>query len=170
MNTVQIHLALTHVPVVLSLVGLIMLITAYFIKNDTLTRTSYYVILFAGLSALPVFFSGEGAEETVENLPGVSEPIIERHENVAKLAMFSIAASGLIALAGLIFFKLRSAVQVLKAVVLLLTITSGGLMIQTAHLGGQIRHTEIRSGAVVQVGNENVSEGSNSNEQENEED
>lgn len=155
MNSVQMHLALTHVPVVLSLVGLIMLAVAFVIKNSTLTKTSYILILFAGIAAIPVFFTGEGTEEAIENLPGVSEAVIERHEEVAKLAMISIAAAGLLALAALSTFKWQIAARIFKVVVLLLAITSGGLMAQTAHLGGQIRHTEIRSSVAVQNGNEN---------------
>jgi hypothetical protein len=145
MNSVQMHLALTHVPVILSLVGLIMLIVAFFIKNSTITKTSYILILTAGITALPVFFTGEGTEEAIENLPGVSESVIGRHEEVAKLAMISIAAAGLVALAALFSFRWQIAARLFKVVVVLLAITSGGLMAQTAHLGGQIRHTEIRS-------------------------
>ena len=42
------HLALTHVPVILSLAGLIMLAIAFLVKNPTLTKTSYILILIAG--------------------------------------------------------------------------------------------------------------------------
>jgi uncharacterized membrane protein len=154
MNSVQMHLALTHVPVILSLVGLIMLIVAFLTKNSTLTKTSYVVLLIAGFAAIPVFFTGEGTEEAIEKLPGVSEAVIERHEEVAKLAMVSVSAAGLLALAALFLFRWQVASRVFKLVVLLLAITSAGLMAQTAHLGGQIRHTEIRNGIVLQNGNE----------------
>jgi uncharacterized membrane protein len=166
MNSVQLHLALTHVPVILSFVGLIMLLVSFFIKNTTLTKTSYIVLLVAGVAALPVYLSGEGTEEAIENLPGVSGAIIESHEDVAKLAMISIAAAGLLALAGLFSFRWQAATRAVKIIVLLLAVTSGGLMAQTAHLGGQIRHTEIRSGAAVQTENEAGSEkGNNGNNQ-----
>jgi uncharacterized membrane protein len=154
MNSVQMHLALTHVPVILSLVGLIMLIVAFLTKNSILTKTSYVVLLIAGVAAIPVFFTGEGTEEAIEKLPGVSEAVIERHEEVAKLAMVSVSAAGLLALAALFLFRWQVASRVFKLVVLLLAITSAGLMAQTAHLGGQIRHTEIRNGFVLQNGNE----------------
>ena len=155
MNSVQMHLALTHVPVVLSLAGLIMLAVAFFIKNSILTKTSYILILIAGMAAIPVFFTGEGTEEAIENLPGVSETVIERHEDVAKLAMISITVAGLAALAALFSFRWQIATRVFKIVVLLLALASGGLMAQTAHLGGQIRNTEIRSGVALQNSNEN---------------
>ena len=154
MNSVQVHLALTHVPVILSLVGLIMLIVAFFIKNTILTKTSYILILVAGIAAIPVFFSGEGTEEAIEKIPGISEAVIERHEEVAKLAMISIAAAGLFALTALFSFRWQVTSRLFKMVVLVLAITSGGLMAQTAHLGGQIRHKEIGNGIAVQNGNE----------------
>jgi hypothetical protein len=88
----------------------------------------------------------------------VVESIIERHEDVARLAMISIAAAALMALAALFAFKWQAASRVLKMVVLLLSLTSGGLMAQTAHLGGQIRHSEIRNGLPVQNSNESNSE------------
>ena len=80
MNSVQIHLALTHVPVILSLTGLVMLLLSLYLKNTILIRVSYIFILVAGLMVLPVYFTGEGAEESVEKLPGVSEAVIEKHE------------------------------------------------------------------------------------------
>lgn len=152
MNSAQIHLALTHVPVILSLVGLIILVIALFKKSNSLIKTSYYILLFAGLSVIPVYLSGEGTEELVESLPGVSEDIIERHEEVAKLAMISVVVAGLAALTGLVLSQRSSVAKITKAVVLLFAISSTGLMAQTAHLGGQIRHTEIRSGFVAQGG------------------
>ena len=158
MNSVQMHLALTHVPVILSLVGLIMLAVAFLIKAPMVTKTSYILILIAGIAAVPVFLTGEGTEEAIENLPGVSEAVIERHEEAAKLAMISIAAAGVAALAALFSIRWQIAPRVLKVVVLLLGITSGGLMAQTAHLGGQIRHTEIRSGVAMQDVNANGGE------------
>lgn len=154
MNSVQMHLALTHVPVVVLLVGLIMLAVSILIKNNAVIKTSYILILIAGIAAIPVFFTGEGTEEAIENLPGVSRTIIEEHEDVAKLAMISIAVAGISALAALFSFRWLNATRVLKFAVLFLAITSGGLMAQTAHLGGQIRHTEIRSGVAYQNGNE----------------
>ena len=150
MNSVRMHLALTHVPVVLSFVGLIMLVIAFFIKNSSVTKTSYILILIAGVAAIPVFLT----EEAIENLPGISEAIIERHEEAAKLAMISIAAAGLTALAALFSFKWHLAFRLFKFVVLLLAIASGGLMAQTAHLGGQIRHSEIRNAGELQNRNE----------------
>jgi uncharacterized membrane protein len=153
MNTSQIHLALTHLPVVLSLVGLIILVISLVKNNTLLTRVSFFMLLFAGLAALPVFFTGEGAEETVEHLPGVSASLIEDHEDIAKIALFAILATAVISLVGLFPFTFGSLAKPVRFLVLLLAISSSVLLAQTAHLGGQIRHTEIRSGAAIINGN-----------------
>jgi uncharacterized membrane protein len=167
MNSAQIHLALTHVPVILSLTGLAMLIISLLKRSNSLIKTSYYVLLIAGIIAFPVYLTGESTEELVESLPGVSGAVIERHEEMAKLAMISIIAAGLMALTGLFLFQLKIA-RIIKQLVLMLAISSGGLMAQTAHLGGQIRHTEIRNGfaASNDADKENTAESRNNQSEE----
>lgn len=142
MNATQIHLALTHVPVILSFTGLAFLLGSYFIKNPFLTKVAFFTLAAAALFALPVYLTGEGTEHAIENLPGISEGIIEEHEEVAKIALIVIMATGILALAG-IFFSGRFA-KGLRIAVLVLAIGSAGALAQTAHLGGQIRHSEIR--------------------------
>jgi uncharacterized membrane protein len=155
MNSAQMHLAFTHVPVILSIAGLIMLAVALLLKNTTLTKTSYSVILVAGIGALAMYLTGEGAEEAVEHLPGVSEAIISKHEEVAQWALISVAATGIMALIALFLFRWPAVTRISKILVLLLSIATGVLMTQTAHLGGQIRHTEMRNGTTVQNNVEN---------------
>ena len=156
MNSVQIHLALTHVPVILTLAALVLLIVSYIRKNETLTKTAYSGFIIAALLTLPVYFTGESTEELVEKLPGVTEPVIERHEEVAQFALFAVSITGIAALIGLLFSRLLQKTKIVKVLTLLMALTAGGLMVQTAHLGGQIRHSEIRPGAVVQNDNATI--------------
>jgi uncharacterized membrane protein len=152
MNATQLHLALTHVPVVLSIIGLVILIISFFRKSDTLTKTALWILLAAGVLTLPVYFTGEGTEEVVEGLPGVSEVIIEKHEDFAKATLVLVSASGLLALVGLAAYSFGRSTTAIKVLTLLLAFVSAGAMAQTAHLGGQIRHSEIRTGALAQGG------------------
>jgi biotin transporter BioY len=146
MNASQIHLALTHIPVILSFTGLVILFISIVKKNSQLTRVSFLILLLAGLGALPVFFSGEGAEETVEHLPGVSGSLIERHEEIAKISFYTILGTGFIALVGLFNFSIPNLGKTVRFLTLFFALGSSALMVQTAHLGGQIRHSEIRPG------------------------
>ncbi len=146
MNASQIHLALTHVPVMLSIIGLVILIVGLLKKNETITKTSFYILLAAGIFTLPVYFTGEGSEEIVENLPGVSESVISQHEHIAQFTLISISITALFALAGIFMHALKSAGKLVRIGVLVLSFISAGAMARTAQLGGAIRHTETRAG------------------------
>jgi hypothetical protein len=155
MNASQIHLALTHVPVILSFIGLVVLIISLIRKNDTLTKTAFYIFLSAGLFALPVYFTGEGAEETVEELPGVSEALIGRHEQFANISLAIILICAVISVTALFLYKLTRALKFAKYLVLVFAFGSAAAMAQTAHLGGQIRHSEIRPAFSATTSNDN---------------
>ena len=114
MNSSQIHLALTHVPVILSMVGFVVLVVAMLKRNDILARTGFYLVLFAGIFAVPVFFTGEGAGEIVEHLPGVSESVIEEHEELAKIAFGLAIAAALFFAGGPLALRKRECVQMDK--------------------------------------------------------
>ena len=150
MNASQIHLALTHLPVILSLTGLVALAISFIKTNLSLRRTALYILLIAGVSALPVYFSGEGAEEAVEHLPGVSEAVIEAHEEIAKISMIAIIVASLFALLALLRVYSEAIAKKMAIGVLILSAVAGGLLVQTAHLGGQIRHSEIRQASIHQ--------------------
>jgi hypothetical protein len=166
MNSVQIHLALTHVPVIVSLVGLVMLIASLFIKNPMIFKISYILLIVAAVAALPVYFSGEGAEEGIEHMPGISENIIERHEDFAKMGMVSVITAGFFALSALLLFRFVTATRILKVLVLGTAIISGGFMFQTARLGGEIRHSEVTSLAAATDGGGDVNGGNENNSEE----
>jgi hypothetical protein len=152
MNQSQIHLALTHIPVVLSLTGLVILAISIIKKSQQGLRISLYILITAGLFTLPVFFSGEAAEESVEHLPGVSEAIIEKHEELAKSGLWIILATAAVSLAAFLKINGNSLLSYLKIPVLLLAVISAGVMSLTAHFGGQIRHSDISSVLVQNAG------------------
>ena len=77
----------------------------------------------------------------------MSGALIERHEEAADRALAMTLTAGLIAVAALAAVRLRRerAARIFSATALLASLVSSGLMGQVAHLGGQIRHDEIRS-------------------------
>lgn len=146
MNSAQIHLALNHAPLFLSAVGGVILLLGYIKKNNQFKTLSYFFLVTAALVALPVFFTGEGTEELVENLPGINEGVIEKHENMAKVSMIIIAITGISALLSLLLHRKTEIIKVLSVGTLLFSLASFGTMAQTAHLGGLIRHAELQNG------------------------
>jgi uncharacterized membrane protein len=146
MNWAHIHLSLNHLPVVGIIFGVLLLLLALLRKSEELKRVSLCVFVLTTLLALPVYFTGEPAEEVVEHFPGVAESLIGRHENAALFALLMTGVTGIAALIGLIIFRRAEKLPgwVIGAA-LVLSLATSGLMGWTANLGGQIRHTEIRA-------------------------
>jgi len=146
MNAAQIHLALNHAPLFLSIIGGVILILGLIRKNESFKTISLYMLVAAALFTAPVFLTGEGTEELIENLPGVNEGAIEEHEEMAKIAMILIAVTGAVALFGLFLKKNETISKFVFGAAVILSLASFGTMAQTAHLGGLIRHSELQNG------------------------
>ena len=147
MNWAHVHLMLTHLPVIGTIFGVLLLLLALLKKSEELKRVSLGIFVLTALLALPVYFTGEPAEKVVEHLPGVAEPMIERHEDAALFALLTAGGAGVVALAGLILFRRAEKLPGwIVAATLVLSLATSGLMGWMANLGGQIRHTEIRTG------------------------
>jgi DMSO reductase anchor subunit len=137
---------LNHVPVLGTIFGLALLAFALVRKDQGAAKTALGVFVIAALLAVPVYLTGEPSEEVVESLPGVSESFIERHEEAAGAALAGIVLLGLGAVAGLLRYRRETAVPAwFTSVMLTASLVAGGLMLRTANLGGQIRHSEIRA-------------------------
>lgn len=154
MNASQIHLALNHAPLFLSIAGGLILLFGMLRKNDSIKILSLYFLIAAALFTVPVYLTGEGTEETVENLPGVSEGLIGRHEEMAKIGLIVIIITGVIALIALMLKKKTSLLKFALLICAIFSFASFGVMAQTAHLGGQIRHSELNSAAATTNENE----------------
>ncbi len=150
MNSTHAHLLLNHFPVIGTLIGTMILLYGLLIKNINIQKVSLATIVVMTLIAIPVFLTGEPAEEAVENLPGVVESIIESHEEAAEVAFWVMMLTGVFAL---ITLGLQIVNNPFSKTFVLIALISGiisfGLMGRTAYLGGQIRHTEIRSNSTV---------------------
>jgi len=108
--------------------------------------------VIVALLALPAYFTGEPAEEVVEDSVGVAEASIEAHESAALVALVGAELVGLLALAALYRARGGRAPSVLvPRAVLVAAIVTSGWMAWTANLGGRIRHAEIRPGVAQSV-------------------
>jgi hypothetical protein len=68
----------------------LILIYALLIKSDTTVYTAYAVLIASAIGGLVTYFTGEGAEETVESIAGISEAAIEQHEELAFFGFIGI--------------------------------------------------------------------------------
>lgn len=148
MNQAHLHLLLNHLPILGTLFGLLTLATGFLLKNSTVKKTALGIFAFAAVCVAPAYLTGEGAEELVENLPGVSENLIGRHEDLANIFLWVVVALGVLSL-----FTFFADYKSKKSATLLYTLTfiaAIGAMVfaqQVGSSGGEIRHTEIRKDA-----------------------
>lgn len=159
MNAAQIHLALNHAPLFLSIIGGGILILGMIKKNESFKTISLYMLVAAAILTAPVYLTGEGTEELVEHLPGVNEAAIEEHEEMAKISLIIIIITGAVALIGLLLRKNAAVAKLAFIGAVLLSLASFGTMAQTAHLGGLIRHSELQAGATAAEGGNEKEEG-----------
>lgn len=147
MNPAHIHLILNHVPLFGAIAVTILFVVALFLRQQGVARGGLVVALLTAAVAIVVYLTGEPAEELVENLPGVSEAVMETHEEIALVATLVISAFAIIALYGLFAFRHGVSMGFTK-LLLVLSILPLAAMAYTAYLGGQIRHSEIRPATV----------------------
>ena len=158
MSLTHLHLLLNHLPVIGSVLGVLLLSIALARRSDELGKVALGLFALLAAASVVVFFTGEPAEELVEKLPGFSEAITERHEDVARIAVVVMGLTGLFCLITLAVFRKRPLAGWVTPVALVASLGTAGIMGYTANLGGQIRHTELRaSPAVVPAGSANES-------------
>lgn len=145
MNAAQLHLLVNHVPIFGVAFGLAALFWSFARGSKDMRWASILLFLLSGVCAVVAVQSGGRAEDLVEKLPGVVESLIEDHEEAAELANISVLVlagfSLLMAVAARFKPPLFKSVQ---ALVVVLALASSVLLARAAHMGGLIRHTEIR--------------------------
>ena len=144
MNAAYLHLLLNHVPVIGIPIGLFILVIGIFWKKDAFIRVALLVFIFCAVFTIPVYFSGEPAEESIEHMPGVSHSQIDEHEESGEIALASASVLGVVALAGIFWFQRYPLLPrwfVLTALIVSLFVSA--ILTRTAHLGGLIRHPEM---------------------------
>lgn len=152
-TSAQIHLAVNHLPVFAALFAIAVLAWAAARRRRDARLLGLGLVVFAAVSALPAYLSGEGAEEIVEDRLGVSEALIERHEDAAAQALVGLLIAGGIAAIGLAALRGRNEAlgHALAMLSLLVLLIASALLVRAAHLGGQIRHDEIRAATATRI-------------------
>ena len=142
MNPAGLHLVLNHFPPILDFAALLVLAFGLFHRNTAVVRTALILLVLAGIMAVPVFLSGEPAEDVMRDLEGVNARAIHPHEEAADWAFWLLVAQGVIALAALVMFRARDLPRWMLVLVLIVSIVALLATWRTALLGGRIHHPE----------------------------
>ncbi len=74
---------LIHFPTVGMISGGGLFLLALITKSDDLKRASLVVLLGIALIAIPTYITGNGAQDAIKALPGISKSLIEAQEGAA---------------------------------------------------------------------------------------
>jgi uncharacterized membrane protein len=147
MNQAHWHLVVNHLPIIFPLVGVIVLVTGLISKSEAVKRTAFMIFIIGALSSIAAMSTGEGAEEIVEKISGITDDYIKSHEETAEtLALLSYILGGISLLGLWSSFKEKTFSGLVAIVTLVFAIVVLFFAKQTGTSGGVIRHTEIRSG------------------------
>ncbi len=150
MDQTHIHLLITHLPIVGSILGGLVLAYGIWAKSFQTKIAAYFLLIISSIGGGIGYLTGEAAEETVENIAGLSKNLIEQHEDSAAIALISLIVLGVASVVGLFLTSRRSQFsRAVAVVVFFISLVSFGLVAVTGYLGGQIRHTEINSTPVL---------------------
>lgn len=143
MNAALFHITLVHIPVVLTPLGALLLAIAHLRSSLTIARVALGILIAASVIAVPAFLLGEGAEEIVEHMPGISEALIEDHEEVAETTLWVTIVTGLASLMAWVAISRGAFLErALLITTFFLSAAASIALTYTSYLGGAIRHPE----------------------------
>jgi uncharacterized membrane protein len=159
MNEAHFHLLVNHLPIIFPVVGVLVMVSGIIYKSEAVKRTAYLIFAIGALTAIAAITSGEGAEEIAEKLNGVTENFIKNHEEAAEtFAILSYILGGISIIGLWASVKQKPFSTIIAFSALLFACVVLFFAKQTGTTGGEIRHTEIRSGNNVPAINNIVTE------------
>lgn len=156
MNGAHWHLVVNHLPIIFPVVGVIVMVTGLISKSEAIKRTAFMIFILGALAAITAMSTGEEAEEVIEKISGVTENYIKTHEETAEtLAILSYILGGISLLGLRTSFKQKKFSSFISIGTLVFAFVLLFFAKQTGTTGGEIRHTEIRSGNSVPAAENN---------------
>lgn len=146
MNDAHYHLLVNHLPIIIPIVGLLVLIGGFIFKSEIVKRTAFAIFILAALTAIAASATGDGAQDVVKKIPGISKQLIHDHEEAADTFASMIYILGGLSLVALwLNWKKKAYANLLAVVVLIFGIIVMFFAQKTGTSGGVIRHTEIHT-------------------------
>lgn len=146
MNDAHLHLVFNHLPIIIPIVGVLVMIGGLIVGSEVVKRTAYFIFVLGAVCTIPAFFTGEGAEETIEHLQGMDEKYIHIHEELAETFALLSYLLGAMSIFGLwASFKQKSFSTIVSYSTIVFSLVVLFFGKQTGTTGGEVRHTEIRN-------------------------
>ncbi len=153
MNDAHLHMVVNHFPIIGTIFGLGILIAGLVLKNNTAINIAYILFIVAALFGFASMYTGDGAEEMVEDFPSVGKQIIHEHEELAEKFAILLYALGALSIGGLFLnIKNHAKAKLLSFAVLVVAVVGVIMAKEVGTSGGEVRHTEIRTDGTANAG------------------
>jgi uncharacterized membrane protein len=144
----HLHLLVNHAPIFGAIFATILLIISYFAAPAVMRRMAFAILIVTAIAGVLADKTGEPAEDAIRRYPGVQREIIHEHEEMGEKAYYIAIVVGLAAMFALYHWRNRPVPGGFNVLMIVASAFLSGAMIYTGLLGGRVRHTEIRPGAV----------------------
>ena len=148
MDALQLHLFFNHVPLIGALVALLVVVIGMVMSNKAVRMVGLAVYIVMALTAIPTYLAGEGAEEKVENIAGISKDAIEEHEENAVVALWLMVAAAAIGICAFVALwkSAQPTITTGLSIIFIVVAIAGFIKVAiTAHEGGQIRRPDLET-------------------------
>lgn len=144
MNAAHIHLLWNHFPILGSLFAAGILLAGIALNDRKINQVGLVSLFIFALLTIPAFLSGEGAEEVMEEYPGISHAAIHEHEEAADWGLWVMIFAGVAAIAGFWLQRRREHLhRMVSITVCVVALAAFGIFFRVGLTGGEIRHPEI---------------------------
>lgn len=150
LSPAHLHLVLNHIPVLGTMIFAPLIILWGLVRRSRdVIHVGLLLTVVLALTAIPVYLTGEPAEEQLENQAWFDKNRVEAHEERAEAGLIAVLVTGALAIGGLWLARGgRPFPGGITVAVLVGLVVSAVLFALAALDGGQIRHDEIRPTAM----------------------
>jgi hypothetical protein len=158
MNPAHLHLAITHLPILGSVFGLLLFLLGWWQRSRDLGQAGLGTFVLTGLAAVPTYLTGRPASILLAHtMPGMSMDPGDQHAEIAIVALTAASVLAVVALFAILGYRRAKTLPFwLVALTLALALTTVATMAWTATLGGRIRHVEMQASEIPKYSNTQV--------------
>jgi len=145
MNGAYWHIATNHIPVIAMPFIFFLLLGGLLRKSQDLIKASYVAAIVVALITIFVWKTGGPAARVIRGLPEIQRADIHEHAEAADFGLWAAEIVGALALIGLWIGRGGNLSSRWGYFVLAVALWASTVEARVAHLGGLIRHSEIRA-------------------------
>jgi hypothetical protein len=145
MNGAYWHIATNHIPVIAIPGIFFFLLGGLLKKSQDLIKASYLAAIVVALITIFVWKTGGPAAHVVKDLPEIQRSDIHEHAEAADFGLWAAEIMGALSLVGLWLGRSGNQSTRWGYFVLVVALWASTVEARVAHLGGLIRHSEIRA-------------------------